>query len=220
MLHRPTHRSFRTLAVITLATCAVVLGACSSDDDSSSTTTTEKAESTTTAAKESAATVRFDKSIQTKLEQVGCYKGAVDGVFGPETDAAIVEFQKAAGLSPDGELGPETDAQLTKDAAAGTKVCGGTTTTTAKGSTTTTTAGGSGAPCTATAISAALPSGEKVTSYVCSDGWAAGAWTNGQADGAFILQAEGGKWVKPAQDPCGSASAGLPPEILNDGCVS
>ena len=221
MLHRPSPRAFRTLAVIALATCAVVLGACSSDDDSSSTTTTEKAETTTTAdSAKKEATVRFDKSIQTKLEEVGCYKGAVDGEIGPETDAAIVEFQKAAGLTPDGELGPKTEAQLTKDAAAGTKVCGGTTTTTAKGSTTTTTAAALGAPCTATAITAALPSGEKVTTYVCSEGWAAGAWTNGQADGAFILQAEGGKWVKPAQDPCGSASAGLPPEILQDGCVS
>ena len=55
---------------------------------------------------------------------------------------------------------------------------------------------------------------------VRAGGWAAGSWTDGQEDGAFILQAQGGTGKEPAQDPCGSASAGLPPVILQDGCVS
>ena len=202
-----------------LAIPVVVLMGCSSDDSSSTTTTTAKGSTTTTAASgSSTATVRFDKTAQADLAKVGCFSGPVDGVIGPRTDAAIVAFQAASGLATDGELGPETDAALRKAAAAGTKVCTGATTTTAEA--TTTTAAGRGAACTATAITPALPPGASLTHYVCADGWAAGSWTNGQIDGAFILRAEGGSWTKPAQDPCGSASAGVPPQILKDGCVS
>ncbi len=49
-------------------------------------------------------------------------------------------------------------------------------------------------------------------------GRAAGSVADTQAK--FILQAEGGKWVEMTQDPCGTASAGLPPVILQDGCES
>lgn len=217
MTKSTTTRRFRSISLVVVAAGALLVGACSSDDSAS--TTTAKQTTTTAGSAETAATVRFDKGIQTKLQQVGCYTGAVDGVLGPETDAAILEFQKASGLAADGELGPKTETQLSKDAAAGTKVCGATPSTTAKGSTTTT-PNGSEAPCTATAITASLESGQTPTSYVCADGWAAGGWTNGQADGAFILKSESGKWAKPAQDPCGSASAGLPPVILEDGCAS
>jgi peptidoglycan hydrolase-like protein with peptidoglycan-binding domain len=211
--HRPT----RTLVLALAVVLPLVAGACSSDDSSSTTTT---AKETTTTTKATGATVRFDKSVQTKLKEVGCYSGNVDGILGPETDAAIVAFQKDSGLSPDGELGPETDTKLTKDAAAGTKVCGSSSSSTTTTPKTTTTTGGSGAPCTATALTTALPSGEQVTGYTCADGWAAVSWTNGQIDGAVILKADAGKWTKPSQDPCGSASAGVPPEILKDGCVS
>ena len=124
-------------------------------------------------------------------------------------------FQKAAGLETDGELGPETEAALTKAVDEGEIVCNGTTTTTAAGTTTTTAAGGGEAPCTATAITAALD-GEAIASYVCSEGYAAGSVADTEAK--FILQSEDGKWVEMTSDPCGSASAGLPPVILEDGC--
>jgi hypothetical protein len=197
------------LALISLASCS------SDDKKSDATTTTAAAETTTTAAAESAATIAFDKEIQQELEEVGCYRGADDGIIGPETDAAIVAFQKAAGLEVDGELGPETEAALTKAVDDGTKVCDGTTTTTAPDTTTTTAASGGTAPCTATAISAALD-GESIGSYVCSEGYAAGSVADTEAK--FILQSEGGAWLEMTQDPCGTASAGLPPVILEDGC--
>jgi hypothetical protein len=199
---------------------ALLLGACSSSSGSDSSDTTA-APTTTAASGSDSATVKFDKTIQTELKTVGCYSGEIDGAFGPETDAAIIAFQTAEGLTVDGELGPDTDSALDSAAGAGTVVCdGSTTTTTTAGSTTTTAAGGGTAPCTATAVTAGLSSGESLTTYICSEGWAAGAWTNGDVDGSFIFESVDGAWATPGQDPCGSASAGVPAEILSEGCTS
>ncbi len=210
---------FRNLSIVLLAAgSAVGLVACSSDDSKDTTTTTAAEETTTTAAAESAesaATIRFDKAIQQELADVGCYPGAVDGIIGAKTDAAILEFQKAAGLTADGELGPKTEEALKEAVAKGEKVCGASTTTTTPGTTTTATSGT--APCTATALLKGLPAeGESIGSYVCSEGYAAGTLSDGTTK--FILEDDNGTWVAPSQDPCGSASAGLPPIILEDGC--
>lgn len=212
-----TQRMTRIVAPALGVLALISLASCSSDDKKAddTTTTTAAAETTTTTGGESAATIAFDKEIQQELIDVGCYTGADDGIIGPETDAAIVAFQKAAGLEVDGELGPETEAALTKAVDEGEKVCDGTTTTTAPDTTTTTAASGGTAPCTATAIAAALD-GESIASYVCSEGYAAGSVADTEAK--FILQSEDGKWVEMTSDPCGSASAGLPPVILEDGC--
>ncbi|NEP00231.1 MAG: peptidoglycan-binding protein [Symploca sp. SIO2E9] len=40
--------------------------------------------------------------------------GDADGYFGAKTKAAVIEFQKAQGLTPDGESGPKTSAQIEK----------------------------------------------------------------------------------------------------------
>ena len=221
----------RPTAPLLLAPLALVLGlaplACSKDDTASATTsTTAKAGTTasTTASGSpgggSAATVRYDQGIQAELIAVGCYQSAEDGVIGPETDAAIVAFQRAEGLAADGELGPTTGEALKAASSEGRRVCDGETTTTAIPPTTakptTTAAGGGSAPCTATALLGGLPAeGEKIGTYVCSRGWAAGALTDGTR---FILQSQNGQWYAASQDPCGSASAGLDPVILEDGC--
>ncbi len=208
---------FRTLSIALLAlTTAVGLAACSSDDSKDTTTTSTTAEETTTTAAESAATIRFDKAIQQELADVGCYTGEVDGIIGAKTDAAILEFQKYAGLTADGELGPATEAALKEAVAKGEKVCSSDTTTTISGSTTTTP---SGAPCTATAILEGIGGDPSTTisSYVCSGGYAAGT-LGGGGDTKFIVVEKDGGWYQMDQDPCGSASAGLPPIILEDGC--
>lgn len=60
------------------------------------------------------------KTLQTKLKKWGYYTGAVDGIFGQKTKAAVVYFQKRNGLTADGIVGAKTLAAL------GMKLSGGT----------------------------------------------------------------------------------------------
>jgi len=211
-MHHVSRRRRLVLIGAVLAASALLVAACSSskkDSDSASTTTAGSATN--------AQTVKFDKTIQQQLADVGCYSGAIDGILGPETDAAILAFQEAAGLSADGELGPETQSALASDATAKKKVCETTSTT---GKTTTTTASGGSAPCTATAIQTALPSGVKITAYVCSDGYAGVTGTQSSAAYHSVLQANGATWKDLGEEPCGSASAGIAPQVLEVGCAT
>ena len=48
------------------------------------------------------------KEIQRALNEAGINTGGVDGVFGPQTQAAVVAFQLRRGIVPDGEVGPRT----------------------------------------------------------------------------------------------------------------
>lgn len=48
------------------------------------------------------------RTIQTKLKRWGYYKGAIDGVYGKQTESAVIAFQRKNGLSADGIAGPQT----------------------------------------------------------------------------------------------------------------
>ena len=50
--------------------------------------------------------------IQTRLKNWGYYDGAVDGIYGSRTEAAVRWFQKKNGLSVDGQVGNQTLAAL------------------------------------------------------------------------------------------------------------
>lgn len=45
---------------------------------------------------------------QAALARAGFYNGEIDGIFGPRTRAAVMQYQRAYGLKPDGIVGPET----------------------------------------------------------------------------------------------------------------
>ncbi len=48
------------------------------------------------------------RQIQTKLKQLGYYKGSVDGIYGTQTKNAVIAFQKNCGITADGIAGPKT----------------------------------------------------------------------------------------------------------------
>jgi hypothetical protein len=231
--HAPAPSRRRRLAawaVVPLLALGLLAG-CSSSDDTSTTdtsassgTTPGTTPGTTSTTIDPEETIAFDKTIQQELKDVGCYTGTVDGILGPESDAAILAFQSAMGLEVDGELGPETEAALSKAVANKETVCtatpGTTTTTAAPASTTTTAAGGGVAPCTAQALAMASPQGSVINSFICSGNYAAGTLTGQGASEPtpFLFESVNGAWSDPSQSPCGTASAGIPPIILETGC--
>jgi len=52
------------------------------------------------------------EQIQSRLHVLDYYGGAIDGIIGPVTRAAIMAFQKSRGLVVDGIAGPKTQAAL------------------------------------------------------------------------------------------------------------
>lgn len=52
------------------------------------------------------------KKVQSRLKQWGYYDGAVDGIYGSETEAAVRLFQKRNGLTVDGVVGDRTAAAI------------------------------------------------------------------------------------------------------------
>ena len=52
------------------------------------------------------------RNIQSRLSSWGYNPGAVDGVYGPKTEAAVKKFQRNNNLTPDGIAGPATLAKI------------------------------------------------------------------------------------------------------------
>jgi murein DD-endopeptidase MepM/ murein hydrolase activator NlpD len=57
-------------------------------------------------------------ALQVGLHLHALYAGPIDGVFGPDTEVAVREFQRAKGLPPSGWAGPRTRASLGRYAGA------------------------------------------------------------------------------------------------------
>ena len=57
------------------------------------------------------------REVQKRLKQLGYYNGAADGDFGPATEKAVKEFQKANGLTADGKVGQQTLTKLNSSSA-------------------------------------------------------------------------------------------------------
>lgn len=128
------------MLIALLAAVALFAAACGSDDSSDS-SDSSGGQSASEASSDDLATW------QTDLNAVGCWAGPVDDQMGPETEAAIREYQTAKGLTVDGLLGPQTESALQADVAAGNIVCTTSgSTTTVPGSTTTTASGDATCP--------------------------------------------------------------------------
>ena len=52
------------------------------------------------------------RAVQKRLKELGYYKGAADGDFGPATEEAVKAFQRANGLTADGKVGQKTLAKM------------------------------------------------------------------------------------------------------------
>ncbi len=61
------------------------------------------------------------RELQQRLTDQGFDPGPIDGIFGPQTEAAVRAFQRAAGLEDDGIVGPWTWAWLRFDAVRATE---------------------------------------------------------------------------------------------------
>ncbi|MEQ9359336.1 peptidoglycan-binding protein [Coleofasciculus chthonoplastes] len=59
-------------------------------------------------------------TLQKTLQAEGYFNGPITGYYGPLTEAAVIQFQQANGLSPDGIVGTNTTATLESDSAAAT----------------------------------------------------------------------------------------------------
>lgn len=59
--------------------------------------------------------------VQEILQVLGYYRGDLDGYYGPVTEAAVIQFQRGQGITPDGIVGPQTydRLQLTNDVVLG-----------------------------------------------------------------------------------------------------
>lgn len=67
---------------------------------------------TITTSQQHAAPSTAVSNLQTILQQAGYNPGGIDGLYGPNTTAAVKAFQTANGLTADGIVGPQTLAKL------------------------------------------------------------------------------------------------------------
>ncbi len=61
------------------------------------------------------------KDVQYILRKWGYFKGRIDGIFGADTKASVISFQKKNGLTPDGVVGDQTASALGINVAAKNK---------------------------------------------------------------------------------------------------
>jgi len=82
------------------------------------TTTTKPTTTTTTHVDSSIPATSTIVVVQGDLTILGYFEGAIDGIAGEITQAAIAKFQADAGIEADGKYGPITDAEMAKALAA------------------------------------------------------------------------------------------------------
>lgn len=100
-----------TTATATTSTATTSTAATTTAATTTAATTTASTTTTTAKPAENPA-VKVNKEIQQDLTDLGFYSGPINGVYGPQTTAAVKRFQARAGLPVDGIAGPQTTAAL------------------------------------------------------------------------------------------------------------
>ncbi len=59
--------------------------------------------------------------LQNRLRALGFYNGPLNGNFGPQTEAAVIAFQRSQGLDADGIVGSQVEAALQRAQSTGTR---------------------------------------------------------------------------------------------------
>jgi hypothetical protein len=60
---------------------------------------------------------RVVMAVQQMLARLGLYEGPIDGIPGPHTETAVVDYQRRAGITRDAMIGPEVIRHLEQDVA-------------------------------------------------------------------------------------------------------
>lgn len=55
------------------------------------------------------------RGMQQRLRQHGYYRGRIDGIWGPNTERGLAQFQRSRGIEPNGQLTPMTASALGMD---------------------------------------------------------------------------------------------------------
>jgi peptidoglycan hydrolase-like protein with peptidoglycan-binding domain len=98
---------FRNVAALLALSSVAALPACSMFGGN-----TSSQQSSASASQSPAVSQAMVQQVQTRLQQAGTYSGRIDGLWGPETEAAVRSYQQQHNLNATGQLDSNTLASL------------------------------------------------------------------------------------------------------------
>ena len=98
---------FRNVAALLALSSVAALPACSMFGENNS-----SQQSSASASQSPAVSHAMVQQVQTRLQQAGTYSGRIDGLWGPETAAAVRSYQQQNNLNATGQLDSDTLASL------------------------------------------------------------------------------------------------------------
>ena len=98
---------FRNVAALLALSSVAALPACSMLGGNNS-----SQHSRASASQSPAVSQAMVQQVQTRLQQAGTYNGRIDGLWGPETEAAVRSYQQQHNLNATGQLDGDTLASL------------------------------------------------------------------------------------------------------------
>ncbi len=98
---------FRNVAALLALSSVAALPACSMFGENNS-----SQQSSASVSRSPAVSQAMVQQVQTRLQQAGTYSGRIDGLWGPETQAAVRSYQQQNNLNATGQLDSDTLASL------------------------------------------------------------------------------------------------------------